>query len=172
VTDHIDFNELDRRLAVFDPHLPREYLLDALRALPEAEASVVLYRRVAIGSAALALVASAITVVVLMIGTSHATEILTLRDQCISVKSAETLVKLTDNIAAVNATCIGYHQKDREFMQAVLARDGSYEDIDGGLRYEDVSTLPGSKAIDLILHREKSSGWPGILVQAVQQQEP
>ena len=179
--EDISLAELDRRMAYFEPYIPRADVMEGLHALHDALEVAVLWRRIGLASAAVAFMAVTVSFAVLVIGTSHASELLVFQKLCMTAASAEALLKNSEIIAANNLMCIAQHDKDREYMQAVFAReDNVYKSADkagfiytvGKHTYEDVSVLPNAEVTDLLLRSEEPGRRPGFMVQAVQQQNP
>ena len=179
--ERLSLTELDRRMALFDPFLPRAEVLAGLTALHEALDEVAVWRRVGLACVAVALVCVTVTSVVLAIGSSQASELLVYEKRCMTPEAAEVLIETISSVTSTNSTCLALHQKDREFMQAMFAKsDAIYKAADkagfmyaiGDNTYEDVPELPDSKATDFFLHGEEPGRRAGVVVQAVQQSKP
>ena len=180
-TERITLTELERRMALFDPYLPRVEIVEGLQALNAAFDEVARWRRIGLACVLVSVAAVAITIAVLMVSTSEASELLLYQKRCVTQEAAELLVKTSKSVTVTNSICLEQHQKDREYLQVMLARSADIAKAAdkagvvyaiGDATYEDLPVLPNAKATDFFLHGQEPGRRSGIVVQAVQQSKP
>lgn len=180
-TERITLMELERRMAMFDPFLPRAEVIEGLQALNDAFDELARWRRIGLACVVVSVVAVAVTITVLMIGTSEASELLMYQKRCVTQEAAELLVKTSESVTVTNAMCLEQHQKDREYLQVMFARSADIAKAAdkagvvyaiGDVTYEDLPMLPDAKATDFFLHGQEPGRRAGVVVQAVQQSKP
>ena len=180
--EQVTLVEIDRRLAMFEPFIPRTEVMERLLALDSAIEDATFWRRIAAFSTVTAILSMVVAIVVVVIGTAHASELLVYQKRCVTPEAAELLITTNEAITTSNQMCIDQHKNDRAFLQAMFAssqevykaaeKSGVVYAIGGKNTYEDVSTLPDREAYDSVLLSEEPGRWSGVMVQTMQQSIP